>query len=195
MDSNLKLYDGERSASYEATVQALRDAGAQPGDAVYEFGHSQGGMIASRLALQEGYDVKALVTFGSPISADVGPDTLSVQLRHTDDPVVALADGGNPARVGSAESFIAERVADPAPGIQDAKLAAHQLDEYRETAAMVDASSDLRVNALDGMFGELADAESVEVLEYSATTPGLRAHPPAPAGVTSVNPSRAWDAR
>lgn len=181
MDSNEKLYAGQRSASYEATVQALRDAGARPGDAVYEFGHSQGGMIASQLALQEGYDVHALVTFGAPVSADVGPDTLSVQLRHIDDPVVALADGGNPGRVGAEGSFIAERVADPAAGVQDVKLAAHGLDAYRETAAMVDASSDSRADALGDVFDELGAAESVEVLEYAATNGVVLA--PAPSAV------------
>ena len=37
-----------------------------------------------------------------------------------------------------------------------------------ETAAMIDASADPRAEALDSLFTELADADSVEVFEYSA---------------------------
>jgi hypothetical protein len=164
-ESNTQLYTGQRSASYDATVMALQRAGAEPGDAVYEFGHSQGGMIASHLALESGYDTRALVTFGSPVAADAGPGTLSVQLRHTDDPVAALAAGGSAAGVGADGSFIAERLVDPTPGLT---LEVHDLAEYRETAAMIDASSDPRAEALGSLFAELADAESVEVFEYSA---------------------------
>lgn len=169
LEASVKLYQGERTASYDATVKALEYAGAKPGDAIYQFGHSQGGMITSHIALESAYDTKAVVTFGSPVSADVGPDTLSVQLRHTDDPVIALADGGHPAGVGADGSIIAERVADPTAGVQDIGLKAHGLAEYRETAAVLDASSDPRANVLDDMFDELGTAQSVEVFEYASS--------------------------
>lgn len=169
--ANLKLYGGERSASYEAVLQALEDAGAQPGDAIYQFGHSQGAMITSHLALESGYDTQAIVTFGSPVSADVASDILSVQVRHDDDPVVGFADGGNSARVGADDSIIVERTADPVAGPQDIGLKAHGLDEYRHTAALIDDSSDPRVAVLDDLFDELGSAASVEVFEYAATSP------------------------
>lgn len=168
MQSNTQLYLGERSASFEATERALRQAGAKPGDAFYDFGHSQGGMIAAHLALEGDYDTRALVTFGSPVEADVGPHTLSVELRHTDDPVVALVAGGSPAGVGAQSSFIAERVADPAPSVNDVTLTAHHLSAYEHTAGLLDSSSDPRMTSVREMFTELGAADSVEVFEFAA---------------------------
>lgn len=168
MRSNLELYRGERSASLEAVELALRDAGVDPGDPVHVFGHSQGAMLASALALEGTYDVQTLVTYGSPVEAAVPDSVLSVGIRHTDDPVAGLAGGGHAETIGSPGSFIAERVADPAAGAQDLTLAAHGIDRYTETAAMVDASSDPRAAALRELWSTLGSAERVEVTEYAA---------------------------
>ncbi|MGZ0712247.1 hypothetical protein ACWPKO_28320 (plasmid) [Coraliomargarita sp. W4R53] len=170
--SNVELYGGARSASYEATEAALRAAGAQSGDAVHAFGHSQGAMIASHLALESDYETRTLVTFGSPVEADVSPATLSVGIRHSDDPVAALAGGGHMESVGSAGSFIAEREAHPDAGVEDLNLPAHQMISYLETATMVDRSGDPRVGQLDAVFDELSHAVNVEVTEFSATRVG-----------------------
>ncbi len=175
MTSNVELYTGERSASYDATVAALRQAGAEPGDVVHAFGHSQGAMIASRLALEGGFDTRTLVTFGSPVEADVGPGTLSVGVRHSDDPVAALATGGHAGGVGAPGSFIAERTADPLPGVHDLRMPAHGIDEYTRTAALLDGSTDARMGAVRAVFAELGGAASVEVTEYAA----MRADEPA----------------
>ncbi|MGU3644573.1 hypothetical protein ACLBXX_06350 [Microbacterium sp. C23T] len=167
--SNVELYAGQRSDSYTATQAALAQAGVQPGDAVHLFGFSQGAMIAGHLALEGGYDTQTLVSIGSPVDTDVGSGTLSVTLRHTDDPVAGLAGGGHAAAVGAPGSFVAERVFDPDVGTDEPRLPAHRLNAYAETAALVDASTDPRVDALRGVFAELARAESVEVTEYAAT--------------------------
>ncbi len=168
MQSNAELYAGERSASYEATLAALEQSGAEPGDVVHAFGHSQGAMITAHLALEGGYDTQTLVSFGSPVEADVGADTLSVTLRHRDDPIGALAGGGHPSAVGAPGSFIAERTADPAPGLHDWQLPAHGIDGYTRTAEMLDASQDPRMGAVRSVFDELGGAASVDVIEYSA---------------------------
>lgn len=165
--SNHELYTGRESESFAATKQALSEAGAQPGDIVHAFGHSQGAMIASHLALEGEYDTRTLVTFGSPVAADVGTGTLSVTLRHTDDPVAALAGGGHNAAVGAPGSFVAERVADTEVGISDAEVPGHRMTAYAETAALVDGSADPRVGELRAVFDQLAGAESVEVTEYA----------------------------
>ena len=167
--SNLELYGGQRSASYAATRAALRDAGARPGDVVHAVGHSQGAMIASRLALEGGYDMKTLVTFGSPVEADVGDGTLRVAVRHTDDPVAALQGGGYDTAVGAQGSFVAERLADPLPTREDLTLGAHHLATYEETAAMIDASADPRVDQVRERFAGLEAAVAVEVTEYGAS--------------------------
>jgi hypothetical protein len=166
-DSNLELYGGRRSASFDATEAALRAAGAKPGDAIYEFGHSQGGMIAGHVALEGGYDARALVTFGSPTEAQVDAGTLSVQLRHTDDPVAALAAGGSAGRVGAPDSVVVQRFADPAVGVGDIELAAHQLDTYEHTAALFDRSDDPRAGAVRERLGELRGAASVQAFDFA----------------------------
>ena len=53
--------------------------------------------------------------------------------------------------------------------LDDTRLPAHRLTAYAETAALVDGSTDPRVDGLRGVFDELAGAESVEVTEYAAT--------------------------
>jgi pimeloyl-ACP methyl ester carboxylesterase len=167
--SNAELYVGRASASYEATEAALAAAGARPGDVVHAFGHSQGAMITAHLALEGGYDTRTLVAFGSPVEADVGSATLSVAVRHTDDPVVAGAGGGHIAPVGSPGSFVVEREFDPESGPHDAALPAHHMSAYAQTASMADASGDPRVAGIRGALSELSGAVEVEVTEYAAT--------------------------
>ena len=172
MRSNLELYGGERSASLESVELALREAGVAPGEPVHVFGHSQGAMLASALAMEGTYDVQTLVTYGSPVEAAVPDSVLSVGIRHTDDPVAGLAGGGHAETVGAPGSFVAERVADPTGGVQDLTLAAHGIERYAETAAMVDASSDPRTAALRELWRDLGSAESVTVTEYAADRGG-----------------------
>ncbi len=166
-ESNVQLYTREKSASYAATLQALEAAGAKPGDTVHVFGHSQGAMIGSHIALESGYDTRTLVTFGSPVEADVGSGTLSVGIRHSDDAVAALAGGGHAAPVGAPGSFVVERVVD-----EEAGMSSHGISAYADTAAKVDASTDPRVDALRDTFAELATAVEVDVVEYSAERTG-----------------------
>lgn len=168
MASNISLYAGERSASYDAALAALDAAGAQPGDVVHAFGHSQGAMVGERLALEGPYDTRTLASFGSPVQVDAGDTTLAVSVQHSDDPIVALQDGGHAAGVGAPGSFVAERVADPLPGARDLGMPAHQLTAYVETAGLVDASTDPRVDAVRDVFERLGGAESVIVTDYAA---------------------------
>ncbi|WP_248146546.1 hypothetical protein [Microbacterium aoyamense] len=162
-ESNVQLWAGEKSASYAATARALEAAGARPGDTVHIIGHSQGAMVGAHLALEGGYDTRTLVTFGSPVEADVGPGTVSVGIRHSDDAVAALAGGGHAAPVGAPGSFVVERVFDEDPG-----LTSHGISAYADTAAKVDASTDPRVDAVRETFAELGTAVEVDVVEYSA---------------------------
>lgn len=166
--SSVELYAGEHSAAYDATIEALRQAGAEPGDTVHAFGHSQGAMIGERLATESAFRVETTGSFGSPVQVDVPEHTLAVSLRHTDDPVAALQAGGHANGVGAPASFIVERLADPLPGLHDLTVPAHHMDAYTETARLVDASDDPRVGALREVFDAWGRAESVRVTEYSA---------------------------
>ncbi|SBS72695.1 hypothetical protein [uncultured Microbacterium sp.] len=183
MSSNLALYDGVRAASYDAAVAALRASGARDGDVVHLAGHSQGGMIAERLALDAQFRVATVVSFGSPVQADVRADTLQITLRHTDDPVAALAAGGAPQGAGAPGSFVAERIVHLTGSVSDLAFGAHQLDAYAETARLVDASADPRVDAVREHLAQLGTATSVAVTVYGAERGWVRA--PGRADVTS----------
>ncbi|WP_404430088.1 hypothetical protein LG299_10845 [Microbacterium lacus] len=163
--SNLQLYSGNRSASFDATLEALRAAGAQPGDTVHAVGHSQGAMIAAHLALDSEFDTKTLLSIGSPVEADLDDATLSISLRHTDDPVSVLAAGGHAQTVGAPGSLLVGRDASDSLGIT---FDAHHLTEYVETAKMMDASTDPRMRGVHDLLDELGGAASVTVTEYSA---------------------------
>jgi pimeloyl-ACP methyl ester carboxylesterase len=168
MTSNAELTLDVRSSSYDATLQALEQAGAEPGDAVHAWGHSQGGMIVSHLAMEGQYDVRTVVTAGNPVEPTLSDDVLSVQLRHTDDPISVLAGPGSPTGTGSADSMVVRRNADPTPQVHDLLLHTHGIGEYRETAALVDESGDPRVQALEAVWAELGTAVDVQATEFRA---------------------------
>ncbi|MFJ6677902.1 hypothetical protein ACIQLK_02085 [Microbacterium sp. NPDC091382] len=161
MATNVPLYFGASSSSYESVRIALEKAGAKPGDSVMVSGHSQGAMIASRVALEEEYEVPMLVGFGNPVQADVGPDTVQVDFRHSDDLVPLLAGGGHDASIGAPGSMVVERNVNPWPWIDS-----HQMGAYTATAEMLDASSDPRMDAVRQRLAEFGQAEKVEVFVY-----------------------------
>ncbi|MFT4052541.1 MAG: hypothetical protein QM677_09870 [Microbacterium sp.] len=169
MESNFELYTRNDAESYEAVRAALRASGAQPGDTVTLAGHSQGAMDASFLALSGEYDVPMLVTFGDPVQADVGPETLSVALVHLDDPVTVLAAGGFAAGVGAAGSFVASRESPGGMLTGEGLLGQHALDAYGETARMLDETDDPRMDGVRERLADLAEATSVDVLVYGAS--------------------------
>lgn len=173
--SNLQLYGGYESASYDAVSAALRTSGAQPGDVIHQVAHSQGAMITAHLAAESDYDTRTLISFGSPVEADLGDGVLSVSVRHTDDPVAALEGGGYAHAVGGSGSFVAEREADPVGRMGDLGVPAHMMSAYEETARMLDASPDPRMDAVRSMFAELDTATSVEAVDYSAVRIAPRA--------------------
>ncbi|HKT55515.1 MAG TPA: hypothetical protein VJR25_01965, partial [Microbacterium sp.] len=179
MTSNLKLYQHETSTSYQATARALAMAGAGPGDTVDLVGHSQGGMIAGRIALDGGFRTELLVTAGSPTEAQVSDDVLSVQLRHDHDIVANLTAGGSAAPVGSDGSVVIRR---DVP-LDDGPLSAHGLGTYDQTARLAEASGDPQLRPVHDRIAELGAAVSVEVLEYDATVPEPpHVDPPPPPG-------------
>lgn len=172
MKSNAELYSGRTSASYQATLDALTAAGARPGDTVDVVAHSQSGMIAAHLSMESGFDVRMQITAGSPVEPTLSDDQTIVQLRHSDEPVSALAGGGSPAGTGSPDSVTVSRVGDPSDGMQDLALKSHALETYVETAKLAEKSGDPRIDALDGYWDELAQAEVIERTEYRAERVG-----------------------
>lgn len=166
MKSNLELYTGQESASYQATLDVLGAAGAQPGDRVDVYAHSQAAINAAYLSSQSEFDVKVQVTAGSPVHPALNDDQLLIELRHTDDVVSSLAGGGAPGGSGSPDSFVASRIGDPVYSPHDLLLKTHYLDTYIETAELVDASGDVRLHAIEENWRDLNRAVSIEATEY-----------------------------
>ena len=164
-ESNLDLYAGRNGEAYAATRAALRDAGAEPGDSVLVTGHSQGAMAGTHLALAGEYDVGLVTTFGSPVQGALGEGTLHLDVQHGDDPVSALSGAGHPTALGGPGSLVVDRTAEPGAGVS---FDAHHLSVYAETARMIDASADPRLDAVRSGLAELEGAASAVVFVYSA---------------------------
>lgn len=104
--ANLLAVAGQPSSLYPAIEQALRTSmkkhGVTPGsEPVMIAGHSQGGIVATRLAqnpkFRRTFNVTQVVTAGSPISRiPLGPNVKSLDFAHRTDPVPRLDTQGPP---------------------------------------------------------------------------------------------------
>jgi hypothetical protein len=143
MTSNVTAVADQSAGSYRAVLQALREAGMQPGDPVVPVAHSQGGLIAAELASRGDIAAAGLVTFGAPAGQVPLPaDLPAIAVEHADDIIPAL--GGTPAETDGRLYVRRELFADAEPGGDD-PLPAHRMTAYRETAELVDASTEPRL--------------------------------------------------
>ena len=132
--ANLGLVGGASATSLDAVRAAMRRAGVRPEDPVVLNGHSQGGLVAQRLAQTGEFDVRAVVTFGSPVGAPTTRTRVpSLHLEHTDDVVPQLDGADNPA--DATTTTVRARSPEGSAG----PVEAHLMDGYAETAAEVDA--------------------------------------------------------
>ncbi|GAB3618530.1 hypothetical protein GCM10027416_30870 [Okibacterium endophyticum] len=149
MTSNVAAVAGADAAAVRATTEAMRLAGISAEDDVALFGHSQGGLVAARIASSGDYSVGSLVTFGSPSGqVDVPSTVAQLAVEHTDDLVPAL--GGVPLGGGQgSDRLVVSRQAFPAgPPAEAGAMPAHDMELYEQTAAMIDGSDDPRVAAV-----------------------------------------------
>ncbi|HEU4850494.1 MAG TPA: hypothetical protein VFS93_08790 [Terrimesophilobacter sp.] len=144
MTSNLVAMGGGSAGSYRAVEEAMRLAGIDSASPVTLTGYSQGGLIAAQLAASGDYAVTGLVTLGAPAGQVAVPhDIPYLALEHSNDLVPAL--GGTFA---SSEPVVVRRqLFDGPPPPSDFVLPAHRLSNYLETAALIDQSSDPRIEA------------------------------------------------
>ncbi|MEV7632700.1 hypothetical protein AB0N64_09850 [Microbacterium sp. NPDC089318] len=172
MGSNWDLYvDREQSAAYAATVEALRQAGAEPGARVDLVGYSQGGAIAAALAVDDVYETSRVMIIGSPTVPSLDADQALIRVVHTDDPVGAgLTSGGPAAGSGSPEGFTVSR--DYVPGVDVTSVVSHLRATYDETIARADGSGDVRVTSmLESLRAEAAEIVSVQRMAFQASRP------------------------
>ena len=162
MASNLAGIAGDDAAAYSATIDAMDEAGIRPGDQVSFVGHSQGGLVAARIAASGAYDTDALVTFGAPtgqIPVPGGVEHLAVE--HAEDITPAL--GGEPlSGAGGRDRVVVSRALfGGAPSPDASPIAAHHMSRYAETAALVDASDDPRLEPVRDALARLGAGASV----------------------------------
>ena len=131
------LQAGLPTAYGAGVLEALHQTGAGPGEQILLVGHSQGGMQAVQLAMDESpYDITQVVTLGSPtIPGDVPSGVGVLALEHWGDPVPTL-DGGTVPSPQVVSVTFDSGVDWPSP------FANHELDHYVSGAAAVDHSTD-----------------------------------------------------
>ena len=133
MESNIALVAGISASSLLAVTAAMSKAGVKPGDSVTFTGHSQGGLIATRLAESGTYRTTGLLTVGAPTgNTPVTGSYPAVSLVHTDDVVPDLGGAQKPGG-----TMRVERHSGSVPGDLGGQ---HSLTSYRETAQLVDDS-------------------------------------------------------
>jgi hypothetical protein len=133
LNSNIALVAGIPAASLVGVQSAMARAGIKHGERVTFTGHSQGGMIAARLAESGTYRTTGLVVVGSPtgtLSATGGYPALA--LRHTDDVVPRL--GGSDQ--GSGFTTIERASTSPIGDV----VGAHKKSGYVQMARDLDSS-------------------------------------------------------
>lgn len=157
--TNLEAVAGIDSNMEEAVrlalTDAMREAGIPDGEhgrpEVLLAGHSQGGIVAARLAQESAFNVTDVLTGGSPVSRiDLPADVHLLSLEHDQDVVPRLDGEPNPSarNVTTISRDVAALVpGDPALGGAQNVGDAHASNLYGDTGALVDTSTDPAVVA------------------------------------------------
>jgi hypothetical protein len=163
--TNLRLMAGLPDDMSTAVVEAMRQAGIPPDEPVALTGHSQGGMVAMKVAaLTVGlFDVRAVVTAGSPdIPGRIPPGVAALHVRHGQD-LVPQVDG-SPDEPSADAVVLEHRLPATDHGGQPGISQAHAVTAYVETV-------DDAWTALDGQPALRAfDRELADVLGPDGTT-------------------------
>lgn len=165
LTSNVAAIAEQDAGSYRAVVQAMRDAGIQPGDPVIPVGHSQGGVIAAQVAASGQFHTVAVATFGAPTAQVPVPSGVpELVVEHTDDLVTAL--GGSVA-AATAERLIVSREAFAGREVPTGQvLPAHGLSTYRETAQLIDSSPEPRLQEFRAQVAAVVGASPGEAARW-----------------------------
>jgi hypothetical protein len=154
---------GYGSAEVNAAVLgALRAAGAEKGAPVVAVGYSQGGIHAMNLAADElfgaGYDVKYVLTAGSPVgSIPPGAGVSTLHLEHRQDWVPGADGTPSPDARNRVTVTLTNEVR--TPDEEDAGLGpGHRLGNYQEGARLVETSEDPSLVASVAVLGSVLGA-------------------------------------
>lgn len=138
--ANLASMAGRSSSLYpaidKAMSAAMKESGVRPGTEPVMFtGHSQGGIVAARLAsdkhFREKFDVREVVTAGSPISRVAIPESVRVlSIENVHDPVPRLDGMPNPDKANRTNV----RCDTPMGEQLDTIIDAHDAERYARSA-------------------------------------------------------------
>ncbi|RZU67002.1 hypothetical protein EV379_3377 [Microterricola gilva] len=163
----LATADGQ-AASERAVRDALTAAGADPHDPLLVVGHSQGGLVAGRLAEAGDLTVTAYVNLGGPLGAVSADGVPGLSIEHSEDIVPAL--GG--AAAAPAELLTVNRPVLDGADATAPLFAAHELERYRETARLIDGSEEARLVEFERIVRDFAgSAPGTETLWRSERLP------------------------
>ncbi len=168
LTSDVQATAGYGAASERSVRSALLAAGASPEDPVLPVGHSQGGLLAARLAASSSLNVVGYVSLGGPVGAVNTGDIPGISIEHAEDLVPALGGIGeapsglltvsrsalDASDVGGAADSSAYRSDQAAP------FAAHDLAKYRETAELVSKSQEPRLQRFDQLVRDFTGTDS-----------------------------------
>ncbi|MEE6281743.1 hypothetical protein [Georgenia sunbinii] len=171
--TNFETYAGAVSDVEIGAIRAMELAGVAPGEAIAVVGFSQGGLTAMRLAadplVRSRYDIRAVVTAGSPVGHLPTPaETEVLNLEHMEDVVVGLDGTSNPAELH--RTTVSRALTTGEHGALDFRVpltTAHSIDAYAQTAALALASGDPSVGHLDARLAEITGRPGTPV---TATT-------------------------
>jgi len=167
--SNVGGVGGEDVASIRATELAMKDAGITAHSEVQLVGFSQGGMVATRIAGDGGWNAVGLQTFGAPAGNVALPDGIQgIQVRNAEDFVPALAGPQTDHHLLQVERTV---YADPSRMPTDQPAPGHQRVAYDATAQAIDAAQSQGVReqsrALDAFTGDYAGQPGSSITAYS----------------------------
>jgi hypothetical protein len=167
--TNLRAIAGQVTTYERGIIEALHQAGVQPGDDILLVGHSEGGLVAinaaRHLADSGEFHVSHVVTAGAPIGLLAGgvPSSVDVLALENDGDVVPHLDGAlNPDRVNVATATVHH---------DHGTLGAnHDLDaSYVPGAADVDASDNPSLRAYLAGLGGFLGAGTVRTRTFLIT--------------------------
>ncbi|PPL17206.1 alpha/beta hydrolase family protein [Microterricola pindariensis] len=175
LTANVHATAGGDAASQRAVRAALAEAGAEQDDPLLLVGHSQGGLVAARLAESGDLNVAGYVNLGGPLGAVQASGVPGLSLEHADDIVPALGGSGRAPDELLTVGRTALGIGDAGPHANSAQrpFAAHGLEHYRHTARLVDASTEPRLQGFERLVQGFTGAEPGRMTRWrSERVPG-----------------------
>lgn len=167
LTSNLELMGGAPDDRTETVIQAMKQAGIRPDEPVVLAGHSQGGMVAVRAAMEVGdrFTIVDVITAGSPVGGMALPEDIpALHIEHEQDYLAAVDGSPNPDEPN--RTTVTRDLTVPVGGatpeapasLADVFVAPHEMSAYIDTAKVVEKQDDRSVTAfLAGLDSVLDD--------------------------------------